>query len=348
MRSLRCALVIVALVTHIGKVQANEVADFYRGKTVKIIVGSGVGAGYDYFARTTIRHLKLPGDPTFIVQNMPGASGLIAANHIYKIAPKDGSAIGMLNRYIVVQSIIGNKRVEFDPSKLIWLGTPATYDEDPYVLVVRGDHPLKTIEDIRNAKAPLIVGNTGSDIARILGPALGMNVKVIEYKEKGSVDIAIERGEVDAMGIAYANLRVRHPEWLEKKMVRPLVQFVRKRSNLLPDVIASSELALQPEQRMLLSFVEVPLSVAYPFVLVPGIPDDRVAAIKKAFDEVLFKPAYKEEVIGQGLAYAPKTGIEVAQVIKDLLASSPSAIERYKDLVSVKGQKEKPTSNKAQ
>lgn len=321
--------------------KADNVSDFYRGKTVKIIVGSGVGAGYDYFARATIRHLKLPGDPTFIVQNMPGASGLIAANYIYKVAPKDGSVVGMLNRYIVVQSIIGNKRVEFDPSKLIWLGTPATYDEDPYVLVVRGDHPLKTLEDIRNAKQPLIVGNTGSDIARILAPALGMNVKVIEYKEKGNVDIAIERGEVDAMGIAYANLRVRHPDWLEKKTVRPLVQFVRKRSKLLPDVVASSELALKPEQRMLLSFVEVPLSVAYPFVLAPGLPEDRVASIKKAFDEVLFKPAYREEVIGQGLAYAPKTGAEVTRDIRELISSSPEAIKQYKDLVGVKGQQEK-------
>jgi tripartite-type tricarboxylate transporter receptor subunit TctC len=335
------ALALVAVFGLALTARADSVADFYRSKTVKILVGSGVGAGYDHFARATVRFLKLPGNPTIIVQNMPGAGGLIAANYLYKIAPKDGSIIGLINRYTVVQAIIGNKRAQYDPTKFVWLGTPATYEEDPYVLVVRASHPLKTVEDIRNAKEPLIVGNTGSDIARILSPALGMKVKVIEYKEKGAVDIALERGEVDAMGIAYANLRVRHPDWIAQKKVRPLVQFVRKRSPMLPDVVATSELALSKEQRALLSFVEIPLSAAYPFVLSPGLPEDRVAAIRKAFDEVLVHPAYKQEIIKQGLAYSPKNGEEVAQYIKELLAAPPEAIARYKEYVGVRGGKKK-------
>src|SRR5690606_28198574 len=119
--------------------------------------------------------------------------------------------------YTVVQAVVGNKRARYDATKFVWLGTPASYDDDPYIVVVRADHALKTIDDIRNAKEPLIIGNTGSDIARVLEPALGMNVKIIEYKEKGAVDIALERREVDAMGVAYANLRQRHSEWLAKK-----------------------------------------------------------------------------------------------------------------------------------
>jgi len=325
---------------------ADDVADFYRGKTVKVLVGSGVGAGYDLFARATVRYLKLPGNPTLIVQNMPGAGGLIAANYLYGIAPKDGSMIGLINRYTVVQAVIGNKRAKYDPTKFVWLGTPATYEEDPYVLIVKADYPLKTVKDIRNAKQPLIVGNTGSDIARILSPALGMNVKVIEYKEKSAVDIALERGEVDAMGIAYANLRVRHPDWIAKKKIRPLIQFVSKRSKSLPDVVASSELALTPQQRSLLSFVEIPLSAAYPFVLPPGLPADRVAAIRKAFDVVLVDPAYKDEVIKQGLAYSPRTGDEVAGYIKELLAAPPDAIARYKKYVGVRGEKKKKEKKK--
>lgn len=337
--ALACAGLLAAFSTLPRGAEAADVAKFYHGKTVKMIVGSGVGAGYDNFARATIRHLKLPGNPTLIVQNMPGARGIIAANYIYDIAPKDGTAIGMINRYTIVQAMTGNKRVKYDPRKFTWLGTPATYDEDPYVLVVRADHPLKTVKDIRNAKEPLIVGNTGSALPLILHPALGMNVKIIQYKAKGMVDIALERKEVDAMGIALANLKKRHPEWLKKKKVRALVQFVKKRSKILPDVVASSELATKPEQRALLNFIELPLAMAYPFVLAPGLPADRVKAIQKAFDEVLFDPAYKREVIKQGLAYSPKTGKQVKAIVAELYAAPKASIKAYKKVVGIRGGK---------
>lgn len=318
---------------------AEAVADFYRGKTVKLVVGSGVGAGYDQFARATIRYLKLPGNPTIIVQNMPGARGIIAANYIYGIAPKDGTVIGMINRYTVVQAMTGNKRAKYDPRKFVWLGTPATYDEDPYVLIVRADNRLKTVKDIRMAKKPLIVGNTGSALPLILSPALGMNVKVIQYKSKGMVDIALERGEVDAMGIAYANLRKRHPDWLSHKVVRPLVQFVKKRSPMLPHVVASSELATKPDQRALLNFIELPLAMAYPFVLAPGLPADRVKAIEAAFDKVLFEPGYRQEILKQGLAYSPKTGKQVKELVTELYAAPKSSIQAYKKVVGIRGGK---------
>lgn len=318
-------------------VKADEAAEFFRGKTIKLIVGSGVGAGYDNFARVTVRHLRLPGNPTVIVQNMPGAGGLIAANHLYNIAEKDGTVIGLINRYTVVQAVVGNKRARYDATKFVWLGTPASYDDDPYVLVVRSDHPLKTVSDIRKAKEPLMVGNTGSDIARVLESALGMNVKIIEYKEKGAVDIALERGEVDAMGVAYANLRQRHPDWLEKKFVRPLVQFVRARSPALSDVVSSGELATTPEQRALLNFIEIPLSMAYPFVLPPGLPEERVAGFRKAFDQLLRDPTYRDDIIKQGLAYSPKSGEEVAKYVAELAEAPESAINRYRELVGVRG-----------
>jgi tripartite-type tricarboxylate transporter receptor subunit TctC len=317
--------------------KADNAADFYRGKTVKLIVGSGVGAGYDNFARATIRYLQLPGNPQIVVQNMPGASGLTAANYLANIAPKDGTVIGLINRYTVVQTVVDNKNARFDPLKFTWLGTPASYDEDPYVLVVRSEHRLKTVEDIRTAKEPLIVGGSGSDVARVLGPTLGMNVKVIDYKEKNAVDIALMRGEVDAMGIAYDNLRKRHPEWIENKTVRPLVQFVRKRTARLPDVAASSELVQTPEQRALLNFVEIPLSMAYPFVVPPGVPDDKVSVIRIAFEATFVNPEYRKEIEKQGLAYSPRSGEEVAKLVKELTEAPENAILRYREVVGAGG-----------
>lgn len=316
---------------------AENAADFYRGKTVKLIVGSGVGAGYDNFARATVRYLRLPGDPQIVVQNMPGASGLIAANYLSNIAPKDGTTIGLVNRYVIVQPIIGNKNARFDPLKFTWLGTPASYDEDPYVLVVRSDHPLKTVEDIRTAKEPLIVGGSGSDVARVLGPTLGMNVKIINYKEKNAVDIALVRGEVDAMGIAYDNLRKRHPDWIQNDTVRPLVQFVRKRTARLPDVAASSELVRTAEQRALLNFIEIPLSMAYPFVVPPGVPEDKIAVIRKAFEALFADAEYRKEIEKQGLAYSPRTGEEVTELVKELTEAPESAIQQYRDVVGSRG-----------
>jgi len=329
----KCALAACIAFFLSGNAKAEDPADFYRGKTVKLIVGSGVGAGYDHFARATLRYLRLPGDPLIVVQNMPGASGITAANYLANIAPKDGTVIGLVNRYTVVQTVVDNKNARFDPLKFTWLGTPASYDEDPYVLIIRSEHPLKTVEDIRTAKEPLIVGGSGSDVARILAPTLGMNVKVIDYKEKNAVDIALMRGEVDAMGIAYDNLRKRHADWIDNKVVRPLVQFVRKRTARLPDVAASSELVQTAEQRALLNFVEIPLSMAYPFVVPPGVPDDKVAVIRAAFETAFKDPEYRKEIEKQGLAFSPRTGDEVAKLVKELTEAPENAIRRYREVV---------------
>lgn len=325
---------IVLAVGLFGSVYAKP---FYSGKNVTFLVGSGVGAGYDSFARATARHLKLPGNPTIIVQNMPGAGGLIEANYLYNISAKDGTVIGLVNRYTVVQAIIGNKNAHYDPMKFNWLGTPAAYDDDPYVFVVRSDQPLTTVEALRNANEPLVIGTTGSAIAYILKPALGMNVKVISYKKKSEVDIALARGEVYGMGIAYANLRKRHPNWVKTNFVIPVVQFTRRRSDVLPNVPASGDLTNTPEDRALLKFIEIPLAMAYPFVLPPGVTSDRIEVVNKAFEELFNDPAYRKDILKQGLAYSPKSGKEVRALVEELSASPKSAIAQYREIVGIRG-----------
>lgn len=329
----------LAFALGLGTAHGEAVADFYRSKTVKLVVGSGVGAGYDLFARATARHIRLPGNPTIIVQNMPGAGGLTAANWLYSLADKDGTIVGLINRYTVVQAVVGNERARYDVTKFTWLGTPASYAEDPYILIVRSDNPLKTVRDIREAKKPLIIGNEGSDVPHILGPALGMNVKVIEYGDKKLVDLALARGEVDSMSIAYANLRERHPDWLKTNFIRPLVQFVDTRTALLPDVVASSELVSTPEQKSLLDFVQIPLAMAYPFVLPPGLPADRVAAIRKAMDDTFKDPAFRADVEKQGLAFSPRSAEEVTRYVTELVQAPKSAVQRYRELVGIRGSK---------
>ena len=186
--------------------QAQSVEDFYRGRRLTLTVGYGPGGGYDLFARLLARHLGrfLPGNPAIIVQNMPGAGSLIAANYLYTIAPKDGTAFGLIARDMPLLGLMGhNPNVQFDPRKFTWLGSSSDFSDDAYVMIVRSDAPVKSIADMRRPGGPAIAlggtadGATGGDVPRILQEALGLNMKlVLGYRDSAAVFLAMERGEV--------------------------------------------------------------------------------------------------------------------------------------------------------
>lgn len=313
--------------------------EFYQGKTVKIIVGSAAGTSYDSFARTLARHFNrhIAGAPTIIVQNMPGASGLATTNHLYNIAEKDGTVIGLFNRYTVVQSVIGNDRAKYKSEEFYWLGTPATFEDDPYIFIVRSNLS-HTAADLRAAKQPVIVGNSGSAPVKILKDAFGFNVKVIEGYEKNQVDAAFERGEIEAMGIGYQNLLSRHPTWLPDKFVVPILQFgSEERSPSFPDLPTAGELATSAEAKALIGFIEAPLAIAYPFALPPKVPAERSLAMRKAFAAAMADPGYKSEIDKQKLSYSPKSGEAVERTVVKLSQAPAAAIERYREVVGLGG-----------
>lgn len=314
--------------------------DFYQGKTIRMIIGSAPGGSYDAHSRLLSRHMgrHIPGAPGLIVQNMPAAGGLAAANHVFNIAEKDGTVIGVINRFMVLASITGNDQARFRSEEFSWIGTTASFSDNPYLFIIKATLPQRTIADLRATNPPINAGTSGSSAVRIMHEALKLNLKVIEGYERNQLDIAFERGEVDGVGIAYANIVARHPDWLSKKLIRPMIQFGRAdRFAEFPDVPTARELATTDEDRALIELAEAPLLMAYPLAFAPGVPQIRVGAIRAAFTATINDPAYKDEIAKMKLEYSPKNGEELQSIVAGIARAPSSAIERYRAIVGARG-----------
>lgn len=319
----------------------TSVADesFFRGKVVRIIVGAEAGASYDIYSRLISRHIgkHIPGRPSVVVQNMNAAGGLVAANHLFNVAEKDGTIIGTFQRNSVLDSVTQNPHARFRAEEFNWLGTPASMDGNAYLFIIRHNLPYRTIEDLRKADPPLHVGVVNSPI-HILRVAFGLNVKIIVGYGKNALDLAFERGEVDGNGITYANLVSRKPQWVEKNLMRPMIQFSSDtRLKELPNVPTAREIARNAEELALIKLTEAPLQIAYPISLPPGVPRERVAMMRKAFMDTMNDPAFRDEAIKMKLDYSPRDGQTIEGAIAELTKSPPSAIASYKALFEGKG-----------
>jgi len=231
----------------------SKAQNFYRSKTIKLVVSSQVGASYDSYARILARHMPrhIPGQPGIVVQNAPGAEGLMAANNLYNAAERDGTTIGVLNRATVLASLIGNEQVRFKSEQFNWLGTAASFEDNAYLFVIKATLPYLDVESLRTSTTPLHVGNSGSPLVTLLKHGLHLNIKLVEGYGRNTLDLAFERGEVDGVGIAYANLIARRPTWI-KKQHRPPLDPIRshERFALLPDVPTGREIARNEEERV--------------------------------------------------------------------------------------------------
>lgn len=333
MRRTAFAIFAVGLLAAVYPAQAD---DFYRGKTLKFIAGSQVGASYDSYARTVARHMPrhIPGNPKIIVQNIPGAEGLMAANNLYNLADRDGTTIGVINRSTVLASIIGGEQARYRTELFNWLGTTASFQDNAYLFVIRSSLPYRSIQDLRTTTVPLHVGNSGSPLVTLLKYGLSLNVKLIEGYGKTELDLAFERGEVDGVGIAYANLIARHPDWIDRNFIRALVQFGRvDRFSTFPDVPTAREVARDPAELALIELAEASLLIAYPFALPPMVPVDRVAVMRKAFRDTMQDPAFRDDVIKNKLDYSPRYGDDVQETIAQMAKMPPEIIARYKEII---------------
>lgn len=313
---------------------AASAQDFYGGKVVKIVVGSSTGGGYDSYARLLARHMGryIPGQPTLVAVNMPGADGIIAANHIYNLAEKDGTVFGTFNRYVVLLGLLGNKQARFDPEKFGWVGTTASYRDNAYLLVIRSSLPHRNISDLRNPQMPIHLGNAGTDVPAILREALGLNFRVVAgYKGSDDLEVAFERGEVDAHSSGWASIQSRHDDWIKNGFIRPMIQFGRiDRLAALPDVPTARELTTNAEDRALIEFAELPLLIARPFATPPGVPKERLEVLRAAFAKVMNDPQYLAEGAKQKLELTPMDGASVAKLVESITNAPPSVVERYK------------------
>ena len=239
MRRLLAALIWVVTVLGAPQLRADDVADFYRGKQINLIVGYGPSGGYNSYARVLARYLPkyIPGNPNIVVQNMPGAGSIRATNFIYNIAPRDGTTIATFGRNTpLLGAIKTNQNVQFDPAKFTWLGSMSSFANDGYILVVRKDAKVKSVEDARRPGGPPLIlassaeGSSSDSSAVLMRDLLGFNVKLITgYTDGGMMYVAIERGEVDGRAVALSSTRANRPDWLKPDgLVRVLVVFGRE------------------------------------------------------------------------------------------------------------------------
>ena len=335
-------LVAVLLVASCGQSEIgtaqSPAGDFYRGKTVSIIVGSGAGGGFDTTARLVARHIgrHIPGAPTVIVVNMPGGGGLVAANHVFSAAVKDGTVIGLFHEAQVMNQVTGGEGVNFDLRQFNWLGS--SYD-DPNVCIVRTDAPVTSFKDMIGRAAPIAVGGTGPgsntyDAPRVLAAATGANLKAVAgYPTTNDVRVGVERGEIQGMCLGWESVQSASGEWLKDGYARVFVQNGTARHKDLPDVPLAMEFARDEESRTLLRLVDAPGAMAKPFALPPGVDASLVQVMRAALLATYRDPAFLEEAKAMNLEFQPKDADQIQQILNEVLATPPAISAKYREII---------------
>ena len=338
---------ILAVATCLSGTPAAQADDFYKGKQVMLIVGTETGAGYDAYARLLSRHMSrhIPGNPSIVIQNMPGAGGLQAANHIYNIALKDGTVIGTFQRNLPLMSIVekDNKQVRFDAAKFTWLGSASSGAGDAYLMIVRADAPIQKIEETRNPGGKQLIlagtapGSQGFDIPAMLADVLGLNIRIVTgYPSASEMSLALMRSEVEGRMIGLSALRSTQPDWLDKKLVRIVLQVGRAdRHPDLKDVPLARELALNPDDLTLIELMDAAQIMSWPFMAPPGVPADRAAILQKAFMDTQKDPAYIQDADKQKMELSPIGGDAIVSMLRNLESSlKPELLARYTAVVA--------------
>jgi tripartite-type tricarboxylate transporter receptor subunit TctC len=332
------SFLVMAAVIMGGPALAQPAADFYRGKTLTLIVGYSVGGGYDTYARVLARHMTrhLPGNPSIIVQNMPGAGSLRAANYLYAVAPKDGSVFGIFSRGMAMEPLIGTSATQYDSRKFTWLGSATN---EVSVCAIWHTSPVKNWGDM--LVKPFTVGGEGSgsdpDIfSAMLRNAFGVKIKTVSgYPGSNEVALAMERGEVDGRcGWSWSSMKATRADWISGKKVNVVVQLSLSKSPELPDVPIVTEFATTERQRQILNLILSRQVMGRPFAAPPGVPEDRKQALRAAFDATMADAEFRTDVTSRGLEVNPVSGAEVDKLMAQLYDTPPEAIAETKAAIA--------------
>lgn len=321
-----------------GADAGQPAAEFYGGKTVSIIVGSGAGGGFDTTARLVARHIgrHIPGAPTVIVVNMPGGGGLVAANHVFSAAAKDGTVIGLFHEAQMMNQLTGGEGVAFDLRQFNWLGS--SYD-DPNVCIVRTAAPVTTFKDMIGRAAPIAVGGTGPgsntyDAPRVLAAATGANLKAVSgYPTTNDVRIGVERGEIHGMCLGWESVKSASGQWLADGYAKVFVQNGTARHRDLADVPLAMEFAADEASRTLLRLVDAPGAMAKPFALPPGVDPARVEVMRTALAATYRDPRFLEEARAMKLEFQPKDADQIQQILNEVLATPSEVAAKYREII---------------
>ncbi len=311
--------------------------DFYKGKTVRLIVGSAAGGGYDAYARLVARHLgdHLPGSPTLVVNNMPGASGVKATNYLYSIALKDGTVFGTFNSAMPFYQVLGNPGVQFKSEELSWVGS---LSQAANVIAVWHATGVRTIEDAKKQEiilGALTSGGTMGAYPRLLNQTLGTKFKIVTGYESGTqVTLAIERGEVQARGTTpWTTWRATRPDWVREGKIVPIVQFGLKKDPDILQVPMLSELAQNEEQRQIFGLISANVAIERPFAAPPHVPPEVLAVLRKGFAEMARAPALLAEAERQNMDIDPLFGEDLAKAVKGIVSTPPAIAKKVNEII---------------
>jgi tripartite-type tricarboxylate transporter receptor subunit TctC len=317
--------------------RADAVADFYRGRSLALIIGYSAGGGYDAYGRVVARHLgkHVPGNPAVVAQNMPGAGSLRAANFLFNVAPKDGTTIAHFSRGLAMEPLIGTSSTQFDARKFSWLGSGT---DEVSICATWHTSRVKSWNDMLTI--PFTVGGEGSgsdpDIfAAVVRNAFGVKLKLVSgYPGTAEVALAIERGEVDGRcGWSWSSLKLTKPDWIANKRINLITQLALAKSPELPDVPLIFEFATTDRQRQILRLVLSRQSMARPFAAPPDLPDDRKEALRLAFARTMADPEFLAEAKQRGLEVNPVTGADIDKLVGELYQTPAAVIAEVRAIV---------------
>jgi len=331
-------LVLIACLCACAAVVSRAAAQ--DSKPLKVIVGFTTGGGYDVYARAFVKFLQrhLPGTPPIMVVNMPGAGSLTLANYLYNVAPHDGSEIGSIETFIPFEAFFSGNEVRFDPRKFSWI---AGLNSEMTMCVSWHGSKIKSFDDLFKTEAAF--GATGSGAVmvtepRVVNAALATKIKLITgYPGAAEVFLAMERGEVEgACGLGWTALMSTRPDWVTQGKLRLLAQNAVKRHPAAPNVPRLIEFAKNDPQRQLLTLLAAPHRIGRPYVAPPGLPPERLALLRAAFDATLKDPAFLAEAEKAKLGINPVSGSEMEAVINEVAAMDPSLIQA---MIRARGEK---------
>jgi tripartite-type tricarboxylate transporter receptor subunit TctC len=319
---------------------ADAVADFYAGKTINILVGSDAGGGYDAQARFMAAHIGpfIPGNPTVIVQNTPGAGGILASNRIYGVERQDGTYIGFVQRGILTSQLTGQAGIHYEVNKFQWIGNFAS---ETAVVVSWYESPIKTVDDLFTKE--FIVAGTGVTgdnemSARLFNALLGTKFKIIAgYRGTNEAILALERGEVQGLADwAWSNVKTRKGDYLRDHKINILMQSALEKEPDLPDVPLASQYVKNDIDRQAMNLYFAQKTIARPSMMGPGVPADRVAAVRTAFMAMAKDPQFKEDAKKAKLEVEPSSYETVNKLVDVISKTSPDVAKRLSDATTPK------------
>lgn len=345
MRSIQSTAII--LLAGMASAPALAQTDFYKGKSIELVISTGVGGGLDSNARVVARHLAahIPGNPAIVPKNMPGAGHIRAANYVFSQAPKDGTTIAtFIPIFVMAQVLERSKSIQFDAANFNWLASTSSSNSTVYAWHTSG---IKSVEDA--TKRTVLMGATGVGSYTVIYPTvmnsvIGTRFKlVMGYQSTAEIGLAMERGEIEGRaGNNFNSLKAENAEWLRSGKINLIAQVGLERDAEFPNVPLLLDFAKTEEGGRILKLFSTDVVIGRPFVTSPGVPAERVALLRRAFDEMLKDPAYRKDAAAAGLDVSPVAGEKIQNIVTDLIHTPDDIVAKAKLAMEPKNVTERP------